>query len=185
MMPPVYVPRDSERCTQHTAMPRPEVIDCRAVQGICVSCKRHRRWQQLPVPWKARSCGVGGPVPVDPFWSTPEARELVEQRRPGAFIRLGREHRSWTLATLGDRLGCSPATISRLERRGHVVDLTLIHRAAQAVGVPVHVLVSSLAPPVPKVPTATRVTASSYAEGTRCAAVRCSPLRPPLGRSPC
>ncbi|MFJ7187679.1 helix-turn-helix domain-containing protein [Streptomyces bacillaris] len=103
-------------------------------------------------------------MPVDPFWSTPEARELVEQRRPGALIRLGREHRSWTLATLGDRLGCSPATVSRLERRGHVVDLTLVHRAAQAVGVPVHVLVSSLAPPVPKVPKATRVTASSYAE---------------------
>lgn len=91
-------------------------------------------------------------MPVDPFWSTPEAQELVEQRRPGALIRLGREHRSWTLATLGDRLGCSPATVSRLERCGHVVDLTLIHRAAQAVGVPVHVLVSALAPPVPKVP---------------------------------
>jgi transcriptional regulator with XRE-family HTH domain len=105
-----------------------------------------------------------GLVPVDPLWNTTKARELAEQRRPGALIRLGREHRSWTLAALGDRLGCSPATVSRLERRSRVVDLTLIHRAAEAVGVPRHILVSSLAPPVAKASAATRVTASPHAE---------------------
>lgn len=101
---------------------------------------------------------------VDPLWSTPKARELAEQRCPGALIRLGREHRSWTLAALGDRLGCSPATVSRLERRSRVLDLALVHRAAEEVGVPRHVLMTSLAPPAPKVPTATRVTASPHAE---------------------
>ncbi|WP_234336491.1 helix-turn-helix domain-containing protein, partial [Streptomyces sp. NRRL S-920] len=94
-------------------------------------------------------------MPVDPFWSTPKARELAEQRRAGALIRLGREHLSWTLAALGDRIGCAPATISRLERRRRVVDLDLVHRAAQEVGVPPHILMTSLAPPAPKVPTAT------------------------------
>ncbi|MER5301342.1 helix-turn-helix transcriptional regulator [Streptomyces lasiicapitis] len=101
---------------------------------------------------------------VDPLWSTPKARELAEQRCPGALIRLGREHRSWTLAALGDRLGCSPATVSRLERRSRVVDLALVHRAAQEVGVPRHILMTSLSPPASKVPTATRVTASPHAE---------------------
>ncbi|MGW5732943.1 helix-turn-helix domain-containing protein [Streptomyces sp. NPDC055261] len=121
---------------------------------------------------------------VDPLWSTPKACALAEQRCPGALIRLGREHRSWTLAALGDRLGCSPATISRLERRSRVVDLALVHRAAQEVGVPRHILMSSLAPPTAKAATATRVTASPYAEEDRCAAVRCSPPRLPPGRSP-
>ncbi|MBM7167166.1 helix-turn-helix transcriptional regulator [Streptomyces sp. G44] len=101
---------------------------------------------------------------VDPLWSTPKALGLAEQRCPGALIRLGREHRSWTLATLGDRLGCDPATVSRLERRRRVVDLALVHRAAQEVGVPRHILMTSLAPPASKVPTATRVTASPHAE---------------------
>ncbi|MFF8789194.1 helix-turn-helix domain-containing protein [Streptomyces sp. NPDC015125] len=103
-------------------------------------------------------------MPVDPLWNTARARELAEQRRPGALIRLGREHRSWTLAALGEELGCSPATISRLERRSRVVDLALVHRAALAVGVPRHVLVRSLAPPAPAAPTATRVSASPHAE---------------------
>ncbi|WP_405747931.1 helix-turn-helix domain-containing protein [Streptomyces sp. NBC_01525] len=57
---------------------------------------------------------------------------------------MGREHRAWTLAVLGDRLGCFPATVSHLERRSRVVDLDLVHRASCEVGVPRHVLVSSL-----------------------------------------
>lgn len=68
-------------------------------------------------------------MPVDPLWNSTRARELAAQRRPGALIRLGREH-----------------------------------RAALEVGVPRHVLVSSLAPPTPTVSTATRVTASPHAE---------------------
>ncbi|MEW2265525.1 helix-turn-helix domain-containing protein [Streptomyces sp. NPDC047853] len=65
----------------------------------------------------------------------------------GAPIRLGREHRSWTLADLGERIGCSAATVSRLERRASVLDLGFVHLAAAEVGVPRHILMTSLAPP--------------------------------------
>ncbi|MBL1081759.1 helix-turn-helix transcriptional regulator [Streptomyces actinomycinicus] len=99
-------------------------------------------------------------VPVDPLWNSKQALELAAQRRPGALIRLGRRHHSWTLAALGDRLGCSPATVSRMERRIRIVDLALVHRAALEVGMPRHILVTSLAPPAPSAPMATRVTAS-------------------------
>ncbi|MFF3552531.1 helix-turn-helix domain-containing protein [Streptomyces tsukubensis] len=99
-------------------------------------------------------------MPVDPLWNSARVRELAAQRRPGALIRLGREHRRWTLALLGSRIGCSPATVSRLERRSRIVDLTLLHRAAQEVGIPSYVLVTSLAPPPSFLPAATRVTAS-------------------------
>ncbi|MEV7471311.1 helix-turn-helix transcriptional regulator [Streptomyces kronopolitis] len=99
-------------------------------------------------------------MPGDPLWNSTRARELAAQRRPGALIRLGREHRAWTLSALGDRLGCSAATVSRLERRSRSVDLTLVHRAALEVGVPRHILVMSLAPSPTVVSAATRVTAS-------------------------
>ncbi|MFD8521894.1 helix-turn-helix domain-containing protein [Streptomyces capillispiralis] len=97
---------------------------------------------------------------VDPLWNSTRARESAAQRRPGALIRLGREHRAWTLAVLGGRIGCSPATVSRLERSTRVVDLALVHRAALEVGVPRHILVASLAPPSPAAPAATKVTAN-------------------------
>ncbi|WP_189717731.1 helix-turn-helix domain-containing protein [Streptomyces phaeofaciens] len=97
---------------------------------------------------------------VDPLWNSTTAVELAAQRRPGALIRLGREHRSWTLAALGDRIGCSPATVSRLERRTRIVDLALVHRAALEVGVPRHILTTSLAPLPATATEATRVTAS-------------------------
>jgi transcriptional regulator with XRE-family HTH domain len=99
-------------------------------------------------------------VPVDPLWNTAAVLELAAQRRPGALIRLGRQHRSWTLAALGDRIGCSPATVSRLERRTRIADLDLVHRAALEVGVPRHILTTSLAPPPATAPAATRVAAS-------------------------
>ncbi|WP_405898110.1 helix-turn-helix domain-containing protein [Streptomyces sp. NBC_00727] len=103
-------------------------------------------------------------MPGDPLWSSTKVRELVVRRQPGALVRLGREHQGWTLAELGRHLGCSAATVSRLERRSQVTDLTLIHRAASTVGVPQHVLVMSLAPPASSGRTATRVSASPHAE---------------------
>ncbi|RSS37657.1 helix-turn-helix transcriptional regulator [Streptomyces sp. WAC08241] len=103
-------------------------------------------------------------MPGNPLWNSPKARELVSRRHPGGLVRLGREHRGWTLADLGRHLGCLAATVSRMERRTQVIDLTLIHRAASTVGVPQHVLVSSLAPPAPTAPSATRVSASPHAE---------------------
>ncbi|WP_435835035.1 helix-turn-helix domain-containing protein [Streptomyces antibioticus] len=86
--------------------------------------------------------------------------ELAAQRRPGALIRLGRRQHCWTLTVLADRIGCSPATVSRLERRTTIADLALVHRAAREVGVPGHVLMTSLAPPPATATRATRVTAS-------------------------
>jgi transcriptional regulator with XRE-family HTH domain len=93
------------------------------------------------------------------LWTAPPARALAARRLPGALIRLGREHRAWTLAELGGRLGCSASTLSRLERSTRVVDLTLVQRAAVEVGVPAHLLVASLAPPDPPARGAARVAA--------------------------
>ncbi|MCW5252278.1 helix-turn-helix domain-containing protein [Streptomyces sp. SHP 1-2] len=103
-------------------------------------------------------------MPGDPLWNSAKVRELVARRQPGGLVRLGREHRGWTLAGLGEHLGCSAATVSRMERRTQVTDLTLIHLAASAVGVPRHVLVSSLVPPAPSGQASTRVSASPHAE---------------------
>ncbi|MGW2911277.1 helix-turn-helix domain-containing protein [Streptomyces asoensis] len=99
-------------------------------------------------------------MPVDPLWNSTTAVQLVAQRRPGALIRIGRQHHCWTLAVLADRIGCSPATVSRLERRTRITDLALVHRAAREVGVPRHVLMTSLAPPPATATAATRVTGS-------------------------
>ncbi|MGM9380796.1 helix-turn-helix domain-containing protein [Streptomyces antibioticus] len=98
-------------------------------------------------------------MPVDPLWNSTTAMELAAQRRPGALIRLGRQHHAWTLAVLADRIGCSPATVSRLERRTGINRLALVHRAAREVGVPGHVLMTSLAPPPSTATRATGVTA--------------------------
>ncbi|WP_411073825.1 helix-turn-helix domain-containing protein [Streptomyces sp. cmx-4-7] len=103
-------------------------------------------------------------MPGDSLWNSPKARELVSRRHPGGLVRLGREHRGWTLDELGRHLGCSAATVSRMERRTQVIDLTLMHRAASTVGVPQHILVSSLAPPAPTASATTRVSASLHAE---------------------
>ncbi|MBT2674777.1 helix-turn-helix transcriptional regulator [Streptomyces sp. ISL-14] len=99
-------------------------------------------------------------MPVDPLWNSTTALQLAAQRRPGALIRIGRQHHAWTLAALADRIGCSPATVSRLERRTRIADLALVHRAAREVGVPRHILMTSLAPPPATATAATRVTAS-------------------------
>lgn len=101
---------------------------------------------------------------ADPFWNSPLARELAGQRRPGALIRLGREQHAWTLAALGKRIGCSPSTLSRLERRSRVVDLPLLQRAAYEVGVPRHMLMTSLAPPLVTDAAAIRVAARQLVE---------------------
>ncbi len=68
----------------------------------------------------------------------------MEEQSPGGLIRLGRVHLRWRLEDLGARIGCSAATVSRLERRGRKADFDLILSAAKAVGVPTHVLAASL-----------------------------------------
>lgn len=97
---------------------------------------------------------------VDPLWNSTHVQALAAQRRPGALIRLAREQHRWTLADLGGRIGCSAATVSRLERSTRIVDLALVHRAAAESGVPRHVLMISLAPPTASGLSATTVSAS-------------------------
>ncbi|MFB0619503.1 hypothetical protein [Streptomyces sp. AGS-58] len=106
-------------------------------------------------------------------------RVSVEARSPGAAVcasvsKRGHQERlggarsvpggqglgAWTLAVLGERIGCYAATVSRLERRSWVADLTLVHLAAAEVGVPRHILMTSLAPPATAAPAGTTVTAS-------------------------
>jgi transcriptional regulator with XRE-family HTH domain len=99
-------------------------------------------------------------VLVDTFWNSAQPRALAAQRRPGALIRLARLRRGWTLADLGGRIGCSAATVSRLERSTRIADLDLVHRAAVAAGVPRPVLMTSLAPPPEGTAATTIVTAS-------------------------
>ena len=96
----------------------------------------------------------------NPLWNTSKALQLAGQHRPGALIRLGREHHDWTLEALGRRLGCSPSTLSRLERSTRIVDLALVQQAAHEVGMPAHVLATSLALAPPTRPAAARVTRS-------------------------
>ncbi|MEU9480741.1 helix-turn-helix transcriptional regulator [Streptomyces sp. NPDC048191] len=77
------------------------------------------------------------------IWTSPEARELVARREPGGLIRLGRRHRRWRQGDLGDRIGCSASTVSRLEASKRVTDVTLLRAAAAAVGVPSSILAAA------------------------------------------
>ncbi|MEW1674875.1 helix-turn-helix transcriptional regulator [Streptomyces noursei] len=96
------------------------------------------------------------------LWASQEAHLLVENQNPGGLIRLGRRGRGWRLEDLGHRIGCSAATVSRLERRGRQADLDLVKQAAEHVGVPTHVLAASLG--------LTRVTPTRVLpDGPRCA----------------
>ncbi|MFJ2819354.1 MULTISPECIES: helix-turn-helix domain-containing protein [unclassified Streptomyces] len=78
------------------------------------------------------------------LWVSEEARSCVAQHDPGGLIRLGRTELGWRLEDLGARIGCSAATVSRLERRGRAADFELIKSAAKAVDIPTHVLAASL-----------------------------------------
>ncbi|MGG7574133.1 helix-turn-helix domain-containing protein [Streptomyces sirii] len=78
------------------------------------------------------------------LWASGKARSLMENQDPGGLIRLGRTEHGWRLADLGVRIGCSAATVSRLERKGRNSDFDLIMSAAKAVEIPTHVLAASL-----------------------------------------
>ncbi|PZT68299.1 hypothetical protein DN402_08675 [Streptomyces sp. SW4] len=70
------------------------------------------------------------------IWSSREAQDLVKDQHPGGLILLGRRHRRWRHADLGDPIGCSASTVSRLEASRRVTDMELLRAAAAAVGVP-------------------------------------------------
>ncbi|MEU8134959.1 helix-turn-helix domain-containing protein [Streptodolium elevatio] len=87
----------------------------------------------------------------DPMWSSAQARGLAEHGDIGGLIRLGREARGWHLKDLGDVLGFSASALSRMERRRAGGEIAMLRRAAQAVGMPRHVLATALgvADPLP------------------------------------
>ncbi|MFI5682319.1 helix-turn-helix domain-containing protein [Streptomyces sp. NPDC051636] len=64
------------------------------------------------------------------IWTSQEAQDLVKDQDPGGLIRLGRRHRRWRQADLGDRIGCSASTVSRLEASRRVTDMELLRAAA-------------------------------------------------------
>lgn len=79
------------------------------------------------------------------LWASEEARSLMEKQDTGGLIRIGRTGRGWRLEDLGARIGCSAATVSRLERKeGRKPDFDLIMSAAKAVEIPSNVLAASL-----------------------------------------
>ncbi|MER0476906.1 helix-turn-helix transcriptional regulator [Streptomyces sp. Edi2] len=94
------------------------------------------------------------------LWMSEQARSLMEKQDPGGLIRLGRSALGWRLEDLGARIGCSAATVSRLERRGRKADFDLVMSAAKAVEIPKHVLAASLGltsgPPTRVVPSGPR-----------------------------
>lgn len=81
---------------------------------------------------------------TDPLWNSALVRTLAARCDPGGLIRLDRAHRGWRQSDLGERIGCSASTVSRIEQRGRRTDLTVLRRAAREVGVPTHVLAASL-----------------------------------------
>ncbi|WP_018545428.1 helix-turn-helix domain-containing protein [Streptomyces sp. LaPpAH-108] len=78
------------------------------------------------------------------LWGSEEARSCVREQDPGGLIRIGRVGRGWRLEDLGARIGCSAATVSRLERRGRKADFDMLMSAARAVEIPMLVLAASL-----------------------------------------
>ncbi|MBJ7903418.1 helix-turn-helix domain-containing protein [Streptomyces sp. DSM 110735] len=78
------------------------------------------------------------------LWGSEEARSCVRKQDPGGLIRIGRVGRGWRLEDLGARIGCSAATVSRLERRGRKADFDMLMSAARAVEIPMLVLAASL-----------------------------------------
>ena len=78
-----------------------------------------------------------------PLWSSYEARVLVDRRNPGGLVRLGRRQRGWRQSDLGERIGCSASTVSRLESSRRVADVDLLRAAATAVDVPSHILAAA------------------------------------------
>lgn len=96
-------------------------------------------------------------MPSDPLWTSKQARAPIQRREPGGLVRMGRVRRGWRQADLGGRLGCSAATVSRLETRGRVADLELLRQAAHTVGMPSHVLTEALGIAGTAVVTTTRV----------------------------
>lgn len=90
----------------------------------------------------------------DPLWNSDRVRNLVAARNAGALIKVGRQARGWRQADLGQHLGCSASTVSRLERHRKTPDVNLLRKAADVLGVPKTLLGAALdVLPLPLSPT--------------------------------
>jgi transcriptional regulator with XRE-family HTH domain len=98
-------------------------------------------------------------------WSSAEARILIERQDPGGLVRLARRRLGWRQSDLGDRIGCSASTVSRLESSRRVADMELLRAAAAAVDLPSHLLAAACGF-TPDRPSRTRVTPDAPREVT-------------------
>ncbi|WP_433797000.1 helix-turn-helix domain-containing protein [Actinoplanes sp. CA-252034] len=70
-------------------------------------------------------------------WVSAELAEAVRDDQPGAVIRLARQAAGLTLDQLGKLYGCSPSTMSRIERGGPPGDQVVVRRKlAELLGIP-------------------------------------------------
>ncbi|HEV2087397.1 MAG TPA: helix-turn-helix transcriptional regulator, partial [Cryptosporangiaceae bacterium] len=69
--------------------------------------------------------------------ASPRGRAAVLAGRPGSLVRLVRSSLGWTQAELGERIGYSQATVSRLESgRGRIVDVVVLAKLADVLAIP-------------------------------------------------
>ncbi|WP_433353497.1 helix-turn-helix domain-containing protein [Microtetraspora malaysiensis] len=77
----------------------------------------------------------------DSVWRSPQARTLITARNIGGLIKYARQIRGWRQADLGQHVGYSASTISRLEASKRAsTDMAILHHVMSALDVPVEVL---------------------------------------------
>jgi transcriptional regulator with XRE-family HTH domain len=80
-------------------------------------------------------------VGTDPLWMSVQVRTLIADRDVGGLIRFARQRTGWRQTDLGRHIGCSAATISRLERnRRTSTDLDLLRKCWDILAIPAHLL---------------------------------------------
>ncbi|MDL4774240.1 MULTISPECIES: helix-turn-helix transcriptional regulator [Thermomonosporaceae] len=73
------------------------------------------------------------------FWQSPVVQALVDARDLGGVIRMAREHQGWRQADLGQAVGYSRSTISRLETSAATRDLVKARVVANRLEIPAEV----------------------------------------------
>ncbi|MHA4820161.1 helix-turn-helix domain-containing protein [Streptomyces aculeolatus] len=76
-----------------------------------------------------------------PLWHTPAMRDALAHRNAGAIVRLARRAADITLTDLGQVVGYTAASLSRMERGQQPMrDIELLTRIADILGIPPHLL---------------------------------------------
>ncbi|MQB02425.1 MAG: helix-turn-helix domain-containing protein [Actinobacteria bacterium] len=98
---------------------------------------------------------MGGEALVEethPIWHTPAVQEAATAGQFGALIRMTRTARKLTLVQVGEMVGYSASTLSRIETgQRKLTDVTQLRLFANALDIPPHLLgiIPSTAPPPP------------------------------------